>query len=138
MNRFGIVAILLLLSATEVAAQAQTSGTIEVIDVMTEARRTITPDWKKINAAALGSRDNPVRSHMPDGERAYLARLVCFDGSRPAFRRRSSMGVGPYTTILDLYDVTCGATNHEVVMDMYHHAYVERRAVPGFTIRPPQ
>lgn len=137
MNRFTIVAILLL-STTAVGAQAQNSGQIEVIDVMTDARKKITPDWKKINAAALGSRDNPVRSHMPDGERAYLARLVCSDGSRPAFRRRSSMGVGPYTTILDLYDVTCGATNHEVVMDMYHPAYVERRAVPGFTIRPPQ
>jgi hypothetical protein len=138
MNRYGIVAAIVL-SMIAAAAHAQTSGPLEVMDLLSpKERKQVTPDWKKINAAALGTRDNPVRTYMPDGERAYLMRLVCPDGSQPGFRRRGSIGAGPYTTILDLYDVTCGATSREVVMDMYHPAYVERRAVAGFKIRPPQ
>ena len=85
----------------------------------------------------LGSMDNPVRAAMPVGERAYLARLRCADGTAPAYERQGSGAAGPYGNIVDFYEVRCpGAAPARVVMDMYHAGYVEDRAVPGFTIAP--
>ncbi|HSG35304.1 MAG TPA: hypothetical protein VLA37_12280 [Sphingomonadaceae bacterium] len=83
----------------------------------------------------LGSDENPVRASMPQGQRAYLDRLRCPDGSAPAYHRVGNFGVGVYGNIVDGYQVTCpGAEPKMVVMDMYHRGYVENRAVPGFTI----
>lgn len=87
----------------------------------------------------LGSEKNPVRAHFPPGQRAYLSRLRCSDGSAPKFARSGSMGVGIYGNIIDLYAVDCGAAapgRVGVHMDMYHAGHVEDRAVPGFTITP--
>lgn len=123
-------------TAAQPSAFPQTNGSVEVIDILAGKRR-VTPDWAAINAAPLGSRANPVRSEMPAGEAAYLARLVCSDGSRPAFQRIGSFGQGPYTTIIDGYGVRCPAAIVTVYMDMYHAGYVERRPVPGFRINPP-
>jgi hypothetical protein len=108
---------------------------IQVFDMLTGALRTVSPDWASIEAQPLGSKGNPVRSFMPAGEHAYLGRLQCPDGSTPAFRRQGSFGVGPYTTIIDGYEVSCGGKSVVLYLDMYHPAYIERRAVPGFTIR---
>ena len=87
---------------------------------------------------SLGSEKNPVRAQMPQGQRAYLARLRCSDGAAPDFYRIGSFGVGVFGNIVDAYDVTCadGATPEKtkVYMDMYHRGYVEDRPVPGFTI----
>ena len=97
---------------------------------------------RRIDAAArhpLGSRDNPVRAHMPPGQRAYLARLRCGDGRPPEFGRIGNYGVGVYGNIIDGYRVSCGAAapgQVEVFMDMYHPGHVEDRPVPGFTIVP--
>lgn len=89
---------------------------------------------KKAEAHPLGSEKNPVRVSMPEGERAYLARLRCADGSRPTLMSRSSTGAGPYGNILDLYPVVCsGKEAVEVYMDMYH-GEAETRPVPGFSI----
>jgi hypothetical protein len=118
------------------ASAQQTSGSIEV-ESMLEGRKTITPDWQAINALPLGDKGNPVRVHMPPGQRAYLARLVCAGGGTPSFSRIGSFGVGPYGTIVDAYNVACGTNATRVFMDMYHPSYVERRPVPGFTIREP-
>lgn len=88
-------------------------------------------------AHPLGSDKNPVRADSPIGQRAYLARLKCADGSTPRFERRGSMGVGVYGNIVDEYDVDCGAAapgRVSVRMDLYHPGYVELRAIPGFTI----
>lgn len=82
----------------------------------------------------LGSRTNPVRCDFPAGERAYLSRLRCPDGSRPSFNRTGSVGAGPYGNILDLYEVKCGGQSYQVFMDMYFKGYVEKQAVPGFKI----
>ena len=83
----------------------------------------------------LGSEKNPVRAAMPAGQRAYLARLRCADGSAPRYERGGSLGLGPYGNIVDGYNVTCeGADPLWVVMDMYHAGYVEDRPLPGFTI----
>jgi hypothetical protein len=81
---------------------------------------------------------NPVRADGPMGQRAYLQRLRCADGTAPKFQRSGSFGTGPYGTILDLYSVQCGdAPATEVQMDMYHE-HIEATPIPGFTIVPPE
>ena len=88
----------------------------------------------------LGSRDNPVRAHMPPGQHAYLRRLRCSDGRAPEFERMGNYGMGVYGNIIDGYRVDCGAAapgRVEVFMDMYHRGYVESRPIPGFAIVPP-
>ena len=89
---------------------------------------------KKVSGA-LGTKTNPVRCEAPRGERQYLSRLRCSDGKRPEYSRIGSFGVGPYGNILDGYRVKCeGSDEATVFMDMYHEGYVEKEAVPGFTI----
>lgn len=117
------------------ARPATAEGSIEVIDLMAGKRR-VTPDWAAINAQPLGSRGNPVRVEMPPGQHAYLRRLTCVDGSTPTFARAGNYGPGPFTTIIDGYEVRCPGSTTMIFMDMYHAGYVERRAVPGFGIRP--
>ena len=87
----------------------------------------------------FGSKQNPVRAEMPEGQHAYLARLRCSDGRAPAFHRIGNYGLGVYGNIIDGYSVDCGSAapgKVEIVMDMYHRGYVEDRPVPGFTIVP--
>ena len=100
----------------------------------------------------------------PNGERKYLQRLRCPDGSAPTFQRRGSGGSrtpaseadkdkmldqmfreGPLAPgepdlhVIDYYEVKCGAQLTEIVMDMYHcHQAEPEQAPPGFTIVPPQ
>ena len=86
----------------------------------------------------LGSPENPVLADMPKGERAYLDRLRCTDGSPPAYSRAGDMGPGAYGSVVDLYNLTCSdGTKADVVIDMYHRHHVEKAAVPGFTIVAP-
>jgi hypothetical protein len=88
----------------------------------------------KAESSPLGSKSNPVRENMPEGELAYLRRLRCADGQAPAFHRKGSVGIGVYGNILDLYSVACaGAAPAEVYMDMYHDG-PENRPLPGFTM----
>jgi len=86
----------------------------------------------------LGSKQNPVRSFMPAGEREYLMRLRCPGGVEPRFERVGSFGVGPFGGIIDGYDVHCAkeGTHHMVFMDMYHRGYREMAPPPGFTALP--
>lgn len=82
----------------------------------------------------LGSKDNPVRENQPQGQRAYLRRLRCEDGSAPSFDRAGNVGEGVFGFIVDLYKVTCtGKPAIDVYIDMYHDG-PEKRPVPGFTI----
>jgi hypothetical protein len=91
----------------------------------------------KAEANPLGSKANPVRENMPQGEYAYLHRLRCADGQAPAVARSGNVGTGIYGNIVDLFQVTCaGAKPVEVYMDMYHDG-PELRPIPGFTIAPP-
>lgn len=90
-------------------------------------------------AHPLGSEANPVRTSMPAGERAYIARLRCSDDRAPEIVSRGSTGTGPFGNILDLYSVRCTSgtpATAEFYMDMYHD-HVETRPVPGFTIVAP-
>jgi hypothetical protein len=89
---------------------------------------------KKISGP-LGAKTNPVRCENPRGERLYLSRLRCPDGNPPEFSRIGSYGAGPYGNIIDGYRVKCdGKDEVTVFMDMYHKGYIEKEAVPGFTI----
>ena len=84
--------------------------------------------------ALLGTMENPVRVNMPSGERAYLDRLRCADGSAPAYNRQGSGGPARDGHIVDFYEVTCaGQEPVIIVMDMYHSGS-ESLPVPGFTI----
>ena len=94
---------------------------------------------KKASAYPLGSAENPVRAHMPQGQRAYLSRLRCSDTSRPSFGRAGNLGPGVYGNIVDLYIVSCASgepESAEIIMDMYHTGHVEAEAVEGFGIMP--
>jgi hypothetical protein len=88
---------------------------------------------EKASTEPLGSDKNPVRADGPPGERAYLARLRCSDGTAPTFARRGNIGPGIYGYIVDLYEVNCSGTISEVRMDMYH-LHVENQPVAGFSI----
>lgn len=87
----------------------------------------------------LGAEQNPIRAHMPGGQRAYLSRLRCSNGQPPQFARIGNFGVGVYGNIIDGYDVVCTGgepARSTLFLDMYHPGHVERSAPPGFTIVP--
>lgn len=86
----------------------------------------------------LGFSKNPVRADSPPGERAYLRRLRCADGTPPSFERQGSSGIGPFGRIMDIYRARCaGGEPAAIYMDMYHKGAVEARPVAGFTIEAP-
>ena len=87
-------------------------------------------------AHPLGSIDNPVRVGGPPGERAYLARLRCADGSAPQIGPRADAGVGAFGTIVAAYALRCGAAESRIAFDMYHEEHVETGAPAGFTLLP--
>lgn len=100
----------------------------------------------------------------PQGQREYLARLVCPDGAHPDFERAGNVGMrtplpedlsdaqieallsdmrspdgavvdGPDLHIVDAYEVTCGEQRTRLYLDMYHCAADRQtRAPKGFTI----
>jgi hypothetical protein len=84
----------------------------------------------------LGSRENPIRVSMPEGQRAYLDSLRCADGTAPAYQRIGNFGPGIYGSIIDGYEVRCpGAEPATLIMDMYHPGHLETGTPPGFTRR---
>lgn len=85
----------------------------------------------------LGSLQNPVRVGGPEGQRAYLARLRCADGSAPRIGAKGSAGVGAFGSIVDSFPLDCGSAapgRTSLVMDMYHSEHREERAPPGFQL----
>lgn len=115
-------------------------------------------------SAAFGTtREAAVEVCQPEGERKYLQRLRCPGGSAPASTRRGSGGSrtapksdadqqkmleqmfreGPLAAgepdfhVIDLYEVQCGDSVTQVIMDMYHcHQSEPAQAPPGFEIVP--
>ncbi|MBV8409141.1 MAG: hypothetical protein JOY64_16040 [Alphaproteobacteria bacterium] len=119
------------------APSTGSARSIQVFDLTAPGgQRTVSPDWASIEAQPLGSKGNPVRCFHPPGQHAYLRRLQCPDGSTPVFQRQGNVGAGPYTTIVDAYEVRCAGKSVVIYLDMYHPGYIEQRAVPGFTIKP--
>ncbi|XHS77865.1 hypothetical protein ACFJGW_19425 [Burkholderiaceae bacterium UC74_6] len=101
---------------------------------------------------------------MPLGERKYLSRLQCPNGSTPTFERAGSVGLrtqakglteqqlnellqrdlagkalrpgDPDLHVIDAYVVSCGAEKHTVHLDMYHCEQAEPDVAPsGFQLR---
>lgn len=109
------------------------------IDLFAEIDSGISDEAAIVAAAVhpLGTLQNPVRVGGPEGERAYLSRLRCADGSTPMIGRRGSAGVGAFGSITAAYDLDCGRAapgKLEVVMDMYHSEHRESRAPSGLTV----
>ena len=86
-------------------------------------------------AGALGSRENPIKTRGPRGEREFLVRLRCADGNAPAFERLGSTAPGDDGDILDSYVIRCPAsrTTFVVLIDMYHD-YRETASLPPFAV----
>ncbi len=107
-----------------------------LLDVMFGQIERQNIDEAAILSKPLGSRANPVRAFMPEGQREYLRRLRCDDRKRPKFHRTGSFGPGPWGSIIDGYEVSCkDGFSVLIFMDMYHPDYRETEAVEGFTIR---
>jgi hypothetical protein len=90
-------------------------------------------------AHPLGSRENPVRVSMPTGQREYLSRLRCSDGTAPSFARVRNYGVGVFGAIIDGYDIVCASgdpARRIIYMDMYHPQHDETAAPPGYDLAP--
>jgi hypothetical protein len=90
-------------------------------------------------AHPLESLENPVRVGGPQGARAYIARLRCADGSRPAPGPHAAGGVGAYGTVTERYPLDCGAAapgRAALIVDYYHEEHVENRPPAGFAIDP--
>lgn len=116
--------------------------------------------------AGLGeSKATAIEVCRPMGQRAYLSRLVCADGTRPTFNRIGSFGsrmpepanmskeqsgavleamltgraLKPGETdlhVVDGYEVSCGTVKRTIYMDMYHcHSAPPEQAPAGFTMQ---
>jgi hypothetical protein len=80
-----------------------------------------------------------VRIAGPDGERAYLARLRCGDGSQPRIGAAHPGGTGGFGNLVDLVAVDCGAAapgRAELRLDIYHEEHQEQAPPPGFGLAP--
>lgn len=117
-------------------ADSQSPNPAEFIDQINR-RNPQDEELAMIRAAErhrLGTLDNPIRVGGPEGERAYLARLRCPDGSSPRIGVRADGGVGAYGSVTGAYDVACAAARSRLVFDIYHEEFAEDRAPPGFTL----
>jgi hypothetical protein len=118
-------------------------------------------------AAGWGdSKATAIEVCRPAGQRAYLAQLVCPDGSRPSYRRSGNVGprMDPPASmteaqnaavlaamlafrapapgerdhhIVDAYELSCGAVRRTLYLDMYHcDRSPPEQAPAGYTLRP--
>ena len=91
------------------------------------------------SAHPLGSLLNPVRVGGPEGERAYIARLRCADGTRPKVGPRADGEVGGFGSLVSVYPLDCGAVapgRTALMRDPYHEEHREDRAPAGLAIEP--
>jgi phosphatidylglycerol:prolipoprotein diacylglycerol transferase len=87
----------------------------------------------------LGSLSNPVKCDMEEGEREYLKRLTDHSGGSVHFRRIGHAHPDGKGNILDKYEIKTvdGSLSVEIYMDMHCPGYVEKEAIKGFKIKPP-
>jgi hypothetical protein len=137
-----IAAILLLASPALAQHEPRVGARTTSPEAMVAQMNPASPEeeMSRLIAAAdahpLGSLDNPVRVAGPEGERAYLARLHCADGSAVRVGARREAGVGPYGSVDGGYEVICGQQASRIVFDMYQEEHQETRAPAGFTLAP--
>jgi hypothetical protein len=125
--------------ATPASARPPREQSPTPINLFAEIGAGVSDDAAVMAAAAhpLGTLSNPVRVGGPAGERTYLARLRCADGSAPQVGARAAGGVGAFGSVTAAYALDCGIAapgKIEVVMDMYHDEHAENRAPDGLTI----
>ena len=145
--RLAPIALICLAFAAPAAAQSQPQPPQGELGDRTQSPEALfremsseTPEQEmsRLVAAAaaypLGTIENPVRVGGPTGERAYLARLSCADGTAIHVGARSEAGQGGFGAITNAYSVACGGTTRRIVFDMYHEEHVENAAPPGFSI----
>lgn len=122
------------------AAPAEPLGFMERMRLEALGGDTLEERIAKASAFPLGSKDNPVRVNMPQGEHSYLLRLRCSNNKAPRYERIGSFGVGVFGAIIDGYDVVCTGRGEPkkslIYMDMYHPAHDETAAPEGFTLEP--
>jgi len=114
---------------------AQILGAMGQTDPEAELRQQVAA----ASAHPLGTIDNPVRAGGPEGERFYLGRLRCADGSIPHVGAARPGGVGAFGSVVDLFPLDCGAAapgKSVLLIDKYDEEHVEDRAPPGFAIVP--
>jgi hypothetical protein len=134
---FQLSRVALLCMTVFISCCASDPDPLDVAFGLTPPRRLSAAQQSEMLKHPLGSAENPVRAHMPVGERAYLGRLVCPNGERPNYERHGSVTqLSPYGTTMDVYGLTCGAEKFTVHIDMYHPDHVEQNAIPGFSIDP--
>ncbi|HWH17943.1 MAG TPA: hypothetical protein VNT77_06345 [Allosphingosinicella sp.] len=134
----------LLLSVPAQALQKPGDRTVSPEDLLKELGAGVSDaELERAVAAAaahpLGTLENPIRVGGPEGQRAYIERLRCANGARPAVGARDAAGVGAFGSIVDAYPLDCGAAapgKVRLVMDMYHAEHREDRAPAGFSIDP--
>jgi hypothetical protein len=89
-----------------------------------------------VDAAALGTMENPVRCSTMEGAKAYIGRLRCPSGNAPKSEYNGNVGQGPYGTNMEYFLLSCkkdGSTAN-LFLDTHHKEFVEERAIAGFTI----
>jgi hypothetical protein len=95
---------------------------------------------RELAAAAAfpaGSLQNPIRVAGPDGERNWLARLRCADGSIPRIGAQRPGGTGAFGNVVDLAPVDCGTAapgRADIFIDVYQEDYVQEAAPAGFRL----
>jgi hypothetical protein len=91
------------------------------------------------SASDLGSLSNPVKCDMEEGEREYFNRLTDQSGEPVNYRRIGHAHPDGKGNILDKYEIKSGdgSVSVEIYMDMHCPGYVEKEAIKGFKIRPP-
>jgi len=138
----GLAMLALTLGACAAAKPAPRAvGNLSVEDLMAGGRLSGPHLEKAIRDAAkhpLGSAQNPVRADMPAGQRAYLARLRCADGTPPAFERKGLIQATPFGSLVDGFELRCpGGSRTAIAIDMYHPGYAEPLPPQGFTLAAP-
>lgn len=96
------------------------------------------PCKKKISISGqdIGSKENPVRCHMEEGEREYLERLRDLSGNTVQFRRIGHAHPDTKGHILDKFEIKSADNSicTEIYMDMYWPNHVETNPIKGFEI----
>jgi hypothetical protein len=136
MRVFSLLA-LIAVAATPAAAQRLSNESTPSPDAMLSQLGAGSSDAELARIAAeaaahpLGTLANPVRVGGPEGERAYLERLRCSDGSVPAIGTAANGDVGAYGTIVSKVPVDCKAAapgKVDIIFDRYHDGHVEQAA----------
>jgi hypothetical protein len=136
--RLRLFAIALIL-ALPAAAQAQTPRQMMVELGAAPSDEDLARAIEQARAHPLGSAQNPVRVSGVEGEHAYMRRLRCADGNAPRIGDRANIGVGVFGSIVDLWQLDCGAAapgRFSLALDMYHDDHEETQAPAGLTLAP--